>query len=45
MGTPEITEDGTFLLKKPVKLPDVLDILIVGAGPGGTAAAFRAKEL
>ncbi len=24
---------------------DVLDMLIVGGGPGGTAAAFRAKEL
>lgn len=26
-------------------LPDILDVLIVGAGPAGTAAAFRAKEL
>ncbi len=24
---------------------DVLDMLIGGGGPGGTAAAFRAKEL
>ena len=45
MDTPEITEDGTFILKKPIKLPEVLDILVVGAGPGGSAAAFRAKEL
>ena len=26
-------------------LPDVLDVLIVGGGPAGTAAAFRAHEL
>ncbi len=26
-------------------LPDVLDLLIVGGGPAGTAAAFRAREL
>jgi len=26
-------------------LPEVLDLLIVGGGPGGTAAAFRAREL
>ncbi len=26
-------------------LPDVLDVLVVGGGPAGTAAAFRAKEL
>ena len=32
-------------LKKSVVLPDVLDMLIVGGGPAGTAAAFRAKEL
>ncbi len=25
-------------------LPDVLDVLIVGGGPAGTAAAFRARE-
>ena len=24
---------------------DVLDVLIVGGGPAGTAAAFRSKEL
>lgn len=32
-------------LSDPVDLPELLDILIVGGGPGGTAAAFRAKEL
>ena len=26
-------------------VPDVLDMLVVGGGPAGTAAAFRAKEL
>ena len=36
--------DG-FELAAPVDLPDVLDMLIVGGGPAGTAAAFRAKEL
>jgi thioredoxin reductase/pSer/pThr/pTyr-binding forkhead associated (FHA) protein len=37
--------DGMVRLDSPVKLPDVLDALIVGGGPFGTAAAFRAKEL
>ncbi len=41
----EILPDGTFILKQPARLPDVLDMLIVGGGPAGTAAAFRAKEL
>ena len=39
------TPDGTLVLDDPVTLPDVLDVLVVGAGPAGTAAAFRAKEL
>ncbi len=26
-------------------LPEVLDLLVVGGGPGGTATAFRAREL
>ena len=41
----EVLPDGRFVLDTPVALPDVLDALIVGAGPAGTAAAFRAKEL
>src|SRR5512134_2305515 len=43
--TPEIHPDGMFVLKQPVRLPEILDMLIVGGGPAGTAAAFRAKEL
>ena len=30
---------------RPAPLPQVLDVLIVGGGPFGTAAAFRAREL
>src|SRR5512147_2880491 len=41
----DILSDGTFILNQPVRLPDILDLLIVGGGPAGTAAAFRAKEL
>ncbi|MFB6232108.1 MAG: FAD-dependent oxidoreductase [Salinibacter sp.] len=41
----EVLPDGTFKLRDSVELPDVLDMLIVGGGPAGTAAAFRAKEL
>ena len=40
-----ILSDGTYVLTEPVRLPKVLDLLIVGGGPAGTAAAFRAKEL
>ena len=41
----EVLADGTFILNDPVQLPETLDMLIVGGGPAGTAAAFRAKEL
>ncbi len=41
----DILPDGMLVLKQPVKLPDVLDLLVVGGGPAGTAAAFHAKEL
>ncbi|MGH1362704.1 MAG: FHA domain-containing protein [Calditrichia bacterium] len=41
----EILNNGEIKLKEPVVLPHVLDMLIVGGGPAGTAAAFRAKEL
>jgi pSer/pThr/pTyr-binding forkhead associated (FHA) protein/thioredoxin reductase/ferredoxin len=45
MGQPETLPDGTVILDSPVTLPPVLDLLIAGGGPLGTAAAFRAKEL
>lgn len=37
--------DGSLVLAQPSALPTVLDVLVVGGGPAGTAAAFRAKEL
>lgn len=37
--------DGTLVVSKPAPLPEVLDLLVVGGGPAGTAAAFRAVEL
>jgi len=37
--------DGTLQLNRAVSLPQVLEVLIIGGGPAGTAAAFRAKEL
>ena len=43
--TEEVLADGTYVLNKPARLPETLDLLIVGGGPAGTAAAFRAKEL
>lgn len=45
MTSIEYTTDGSLVLSTPVTLPDVLDLLVVGAGPAGTAAAFRAIEL
>ena len=41
----QLADDGLVVLDDPVDLPAVLDLLIVGGGPTGTAAAFRAKEL
>ena len=41
----EVLSDGTFKTRDSVEVPEVLDVLIVGGGPAGTAAAFRAKEL
>jgi thioredoxin reductase/ferredoxin len=41
----DTTRDGSLILATPVALPDVLDVLIAGGGPFGTATAFRAKEL
>ena len=41
----EYTRDGTLILNRPMQLPEILDVLIVGGGPAGAGAAFRAKEL
>src|SRR5262245_26690924 len=41
----DYTTFGTLKVEERVPLPDVLDILIAGGGPGGTAAAMRAREL
>ena len=43
--TKETLSDESSVVVEPERLPEVLDILIVGGGPTGTAAAFRAKEL
>ncbi len=43
--TVALAADGSLLVDAPVELPETLDLLIVGGGPAGTAAAFRAKEL
>ncbi|MDH3223312.1 MAG: FHA domain-containing protein [Gemmatimonadota bacterium] len=43
--TVALAADGSLLVESPVDLPEILDLLIVGGGPAGTAAAFRAKEL
>lgn len=39
------TSGFTIMRKLPTALPEVLDLLVVGGGPGGTMAAFRAREL
>src|SRR5262249_5344440 len=41
----EYTQFGTLKVAEPVVQPEVLDILVVGAGAGGTAAALRAREV
>ncbi|MFA6235053.1 MAG: FHA domain-containing protein [Bacteroidota bacterium] len=41
----EYGKDGMLIHQHDPALPEVLDALIVGGGPAGTAAAFRAKEL
>lgn len=40
-----VLPDGRLRLDSEVALPGLLDVLIVGGGPAGTAVAFRAKEL
>ena len=39
------TTGFTLMRELPKILPDVLDLLVVGGGPGGTMTAFRAREL
>ena len=41
----DYTEFGTLKVAQAQELPEVLDVLIAGGGPGGTAAALRATEL
>ncbi|MYN63765.1 MAG: FHA domain-containing protein [Acidobacteria bacterium] len=40
-----VLPDGRLRLDSEVVLPGLLDVLVVGGGPAGTAVAFRAKEL
>ncbi len=40
-----VRPDGSLELNNPPQLPEILDLLIVGGGPAGTAAALRAREL
>ena len=42
---PDVLPDGRLRLDTQVELPELLDVLVVGGGPAGTAVAFRAKEL
>ncbi|MGQ0735152.1 MAG: FAD-dependent oxidoreductase [Acidobacteriota bacterium] len=41
----DLRPDGSIVLDPPVELPEILDAVIVGGGPFGTALAFRLKEL
>ena len=41
----DYTRRGTLKVEQPVELPAVVDVLVAGGGPAGTAAAVRAKEL
>jgi len=41
----DYTTFGTLRVQSPSPLPEVLDILVVGGGPAGTAAAMRAREI
>ena len=43
--SPEYKPDGMLIVSSPISLPEILDMLIIGGGPAGTAAAFHAKEL
>jgi len=41
----DYTSFGTLKVAQPVAVPDVVDVLICGGGPAGTAAAMRAREI
>jgi thioredoxin reductase/pSer/pThr/pTyr-binding forkhead associated (FHA) protein/ferredoxin len=41
----DYTRRGTLKVEQPAELPAILDVLVAGGGPAGTAAAVRAKEL
>jgi thioredoxin reductase len=41
----EYTQFGTLKVAEPAASPQVLDVLVAGGGPGGSAAALRAREL
>ena len=42
---PDVLPDGRLRLDADVETPDLLDVLVAGGGPAGTAVAFRAREL
>ena len=41
----EYTQFGTLKVAEPAAAAEVLDVLVAGGGPGGSAAALRAREL